>query len=77
MNMPKKDKSGSEVKRKCWNCDRQQPGDMMERRKVDVHCVQKTRWKGSKARGIGGGFKLFYHGVDGRINGVRVTVKEQ
>ncbi|KAK3520862.1 hypothetical protein QTP70_034721, partial [Hemibagrus guttatus] len=38
--------------------------DMMERRKVDILCVQETRWKGSKARSIGAGFKLFYYGVD-------------
>ena len=38
--------------------------DMMERRKVHILCVQVTRWKGSKARNIGGGYKLFYHGVD-------------
>ena len=38
--------------------------DMMERRKVDILCVQETRWKGSKARNTGGGYKLFYHGVD-------------
>ncbi|KAK3564446.1 hypothetical protein QTP86_020385 [Hemibagrus guttatus] len=35
----------------------------MERRKVDILCVQETRWKGSKARSIGAGFKLFYYGV--------------
>ncbi|KAI5099616.1 hypothetical protein C0J45_10168 [Silurus meridionalis] len=38
--------------------------DMMERRKVDMLCVQETKWKRSKARKIGGGFKRFYHGVD-------------
>ncbi|TRY93881.1 hypothetical protein DNTS_023788 [Danionella cerebrum] len=37
--------------------------DMMERRKVDILCVQETRWKGSKARSIGGGYKLFYSTV--------------
>ncbi|XP_039613886.1 uncharacterized protein LOC120532039, partial [Polypterus senegalus] len=51
--------------------------DMMERRKVDILCMQETKWKGSKARWIGGGFKLFYHGVDGRRNGVGVILKEQ
>ncbi|XP_051775304.1 uncharacterized protein LOC127525948 [Erpetoichthys calabaricus] len=51
--------------------------DMMERRKVDILCVQETKWKGSKARWIGGGFKLFYHGVDGRRNGVGIILKEQ
>lgn len=50
--------------------------DMMERRKVDILCVQETKWMGSKARSIGGGFKLFYHGVDGRRNGVGVILKE-
>lgn len=51
--------------------------DMMERRKVDILCVQETRWKGSKARTIGSGFKLFYHGVDRKRNGVGVILKEE
>ncbi|KAK3557964.1 hypothetical protein QTP86_005212 [Hemibagrus guttatus] len=50
--------------------------DMMERRKVDILCVQETRWKGSKARSIGAGFKLFYYGVDSKRNGVGVVLKE-
>ena len=50
--------------------------DMMERRRVDILCVQETKWKGSKARDIGGGYKLFYHGVDGRRNGVGVILRE-
>ncbi|KAI5606603.1 hypothetical protein C0J50_2102 [Silurus asotus] len=37
---------------------------------------QETKWKGSKARNIGGWFKLFYHGVDGKRNGVGVILKE-
>ncbi|KAK3528650.1 hypothetical protein QTP70_007198 [Hemibagrus guttatus] len=51
--------------------------DMMERRKVDILCVQETRWKGSKARRIGAGFKLFYYGVDSKRNGVGVVLKEE
>ncbi|KAK3535634.1 hypothetical protein QTP70_018436, partial [Hemibagrus guttatus] len=51
--------------------------DMMERKKVDILCVQETRWKGSKARSIGAGFKLFYHGVDSKRNGVGVVLKEE
>ncbi|KAK3569633.1 hypothetical protein QTP86_002580 [Hemibagrus guttatus] len=51
--------------------------DMMERRKVDILCVQETRWKGSKARSIGTGFKLFYYGVDSKRNGVGVVLKEE
>ncbi|KAK3548214.1 hypothetical protein QTP70_005159 [Hemibagrus guttatus] len=51
--------------------------DMMERRKVDILCVQETRCKGSKARSIGAGFKLFYYGVDSKRNGVGVVLKEE
>ncbi|KAK3570239.1 hypothetical protein QTP86_017140, partial [Hemibagrus guttatus] len=51
--------------------------DMMKRRKVDILCVQETRWKGSKARSIGAGFKLFYYGVDSKRNGVGVVLKEE
>ncbi|KAK3569500.1 hypothetical protein QTP86_031667 [Hemibagrus guttatus] len=51
--------------------------DMMERRKVDILCAQETRWKGSKARSIGAGFKLFYYGVDSKRNGVGVVLKEE
>ncbi|KAI5611754.1 hypothetical protein C0J50_1395, partial [Silurus asotus] len=51
--------------------------DMMERRKVDMRCVQETKWKGSKARNIGCGFKLFFNGVDGKRNGVGVILKEE
>ncbi|KAK3524670.1 hypothetical protein QTP86_000540 [Hemibagrus guttatus] len=49
----------------------------MERRKVDILCVQETRWKGSKARSIGAGFKLFYYCVDSKRNGVGVVLKEE
>ncbi|KAF7706431.1 hypothetical protein HF521_019685, partial [Silurus meridionalis] len=36
-----------------------------------------TKWKGSKARNIGGGFKLFFHSVDGKRDGVGVILKEE
>ena len=50
---------------------------MMQLRKVDIVCVQETRWKGGKARRLCAGFKLFYHGVDGKTNGVGVILKEE
>ena len=49
---------------------------MMVKRKVDKLCVQETRWKGSKARNIGYGCKIIYHGEDGRRNGVGVILKD-
>ena len=51
--------------------------DMMERRNVDILCLQETKWKGSKARNIGGGCKIFYSGADGRKNGIRIVLKEE
>ena len=42
---------------------------------MDIQCVQETRWKGSKARSLGTEFRLFYHGVDGKM-GVVIILKE-
>ena len=50
---------------------------MMERRDVDILCLQKTKWKGSKARNIGGRCKLFYNGANGRKNGIGIVVREE
>ena len=38
--------------------------------------MQETKGKGSKVRSIGDGFKLLYHGVDSRRNGVGIILKE-
>ena len=41
---------------------------------MGVLCVQETRWKGNKARELGGDCKLFYSGADERrINGVGIV----
>ncbi|KAK3522813.1 hypothetical protein QTP86_002563, partial [Hemibagrus guttatus] len=63
--------------KKTWRGKGRELADVMERRKVDILCVQETRWKGSKARSIGAGFKLFYYGVDSKRNGVGVVLKEE
>ena len=51
--------------------------DMMEQRNVNILCRQETKWKGSKARNIEGGYKLFYNGADGRTNGIDIMVREE
>ena len=51
--------------------------DMMERRNVDILCLQETKWKGSKARNIGGGCKIFYNGADGRKNDIEIVLREE
>ena len=51
--------------------------DLMERRNVDIPCLQETKWKGSKARNIGGSCKLFYNEADGKRNGIGIVVREE
>ena len=51
--------------------------DMKERRNVDILCLQETKWKGNKARKIGGECKLFYNGADRRKNGIGIVVREE
>ena len=50
--------------------------NMMEQSNVDILCLQETKWKGSKAKNIGGGCKLFYNSVDGRKNRIRTVVRD-
>ena len=40
--------------------------EMMVKRKVDIICVQETKWKGSTARNVGDGCTIFCHDEDGR-----------
>ena len=51
--------------------------DLLERRNVDILCLQETKWKGSEAKNIGGGCKLFYNGANGRRNGIGIVVREK
>ena len=51
--------------------------DMIERRNVDILCLQITKWKVSKARNIGGGYKLFCNGADARKNGIGIVVRDE
>ena len=53
-----------------------EPVDMMERRNVDILCLQ-AKWKESKARNIGDGCKLFYNEAEGRKNGIGIVVREE
>ncbi|EYC12317.1 hypothetical protein Y032_0048g1724 [Ancylostoma ceylanicum] len=44
-------------------------------RRVDICCIQETRWKGSKCAEIGDGYRLTYHGLSDR-NGVGIVISE-
>ena len=55
--------------------------DLMKRRKIDILCLQETRWtggkSGGKARDIGEGYKLYYSGGGKPKNGVGVCLAEK
>ena len=40
-------------------------------------CLQETKWKGSKARNIGGGCKLFYNEADGKRSVISIVVRKE
>ena len=46
----------------------------MKRRKMEVLCVQETKWKGDRARKMAEGYKMLHAGGDGRSNGVGIIV---
>ncbi|KAG5619924.1 hypothetical protein H5410_005142 [Solanum commersonii] len=46
---------------------------IFKKRKINIACVQKTRWVGSKARDVNG-FKLWYSGGSRDRNGVGIVV---
>ena len=49
--------------------------NMLKRRRVSVACVQETKWKGSKAKEIGEGYKMYYFGRSNNRNGVAVLLE--
>jgi len=51
--------------------------DTAVRRRVDVLCVQETKWKGQKAKEVEDtGFKLWYTGTTSNKNGVGILVNK-
>ena len=50
--------------------------NFMERRSVNVLCVQETKWKGEKTKELGNGLKLFYSGAGSRRNGVGIVLDD-
>ena len=42
-----------------------------------IACVQETKWKGSKAKEIGEGFKLYYHSICRARNGIGIILSKE
>ncbi|PHT95150.1 hypothetical protein T459_03032 [Capsicum annuum] len=48
----------------------------LRKRRINIACVQETKWVGSKARDVDG-YKLWYSGSERRRNGVGILVDEE
>lgn len=52
--------------------------DFMERRKINILCVQESRWKGNEVYKLGGGYEMMHSRADERgRNGVGVVLDPQ
>ena len=51
--------------------------DMMVRRRIGILCVQETKWKGAKARGMGEGYRMVYMGTETKRNGVGIVLSPE
>ncbi|KAM3304944.1 hypothetical protein P3S67_011810 [Capsicum chacoense] len=49
---------------------------ILRKKRINIACVQETRWVGSKARDVDG-YKLWYSGSERRKNGVGILVDEE
>lgn len=49
---------------------------ILERRRINICCVQETKWKGAKSRQLGKGYKLYYMGKEASRNGVGVILDQ-
>lgn len=51
--------------------------DIMKNRRVDILCVQETRWSGNRARELGDGYKMIYSGSTNKRNGVGIILAKE
>ena len=49
--------------------------DVMKRRRLNILCVQETKWKGNRLRELGD-YNILYHGTERKRNGVGVILTE-
>ena len=51
--------------------------EAVKRRRIDILCVQETKWKGHKSRELGCGYKIIYNGESSSRDGVGIIVGEK
>lgn len=56
------------------NVERKKP--TLKKRRVEIVCVQETKWKGTKSHDIGDGYEFICHGKTSGRNRVRIIFNE-
>ena len=56
------------------DCRSREVASLFDRRRVDIACLQETRWKGQKSHKIGNGYKLIYNGTSIEQNGIAIAM---
>ena len=51
--------------------------EALNRRNVNICCLQETHWKGSSAKNLGNGYRLYYSGTVNKRNGVGIAVDSE
>ncbi|XP_072934923.1 uncharacterized protein [Epargyreus clarus] len=52
----------------------QELSKILQRRNINICCLQETKWKGSKSKDIGNDYQVIYYGIDNRRNGVAIVL---
>ena len=60
----------------CWDNDskEQRTGRGLQKRCIEIVCVQETKWTGNSSREIGEGYKIYYGGHRTKKNGMGMIV---
>ena len=82
---PSKAKEGKRIRVGSWNVGSMtgkglEIAEVCMRQKLDILCVQETRWAGNTSRAvreIGHGYKLFYSGEENKDNGVGIILSPE
>ncbi|XP_047989345.1 craniofacial development protein 2-like [Leguminivora glycinivorella] len=52
----------------------QELSKILQKRRINICCLQETKWKGSKSKDIGNDYQVIYHGTDNKRNGVAIVL---
>ncbi|XP_063533678.1 uncharacterized protein LOC134743977 [Cydia strobilella] len=71
--------SSNKIRLATWNLGSltgrsQELSKVLHKRRINICCLQETKWKGSKSKDIGNEYQLIYHGCDNKRNGVAIVL---